>query len=146
LEVIVVHEVEAFATHELVWKLLDSKWEQYGFNIYFYHTLLPYLVLLISFGTMVHLRSKEVQAEASNATIGQEISASSNSSAGTSSYCVRGASGWSFNNSGYGGQRGCVRPVSTLLDAERLIATLVLEAGVVFIGGIWLVVKGWRER
>jgi hypothetical protein len=153
LEVIVIHEVEAFATHEVIRKLIYSKWHEFGLKMYFYHTLLPYTVLLVFFAVLVVLRSEEVQFAASdnvgslNSSISGNSSTSSNVFPAGGSNCIRGALGWSWTGRiSNAGQEDVGSSLSTGSAAEWRIATLALEAGVVCVGSPWLVVKGWRER
>jgi hypothetical protein len=146
LEVIVIHEVEAFSTHNVITKLIESKWDQFGLRMYFYYTLLPYATLLVFFAAVVVLRSDEAQqaavdqANSLNSSVGGNITTSGNTFDGVGRYCIHGALGWSWT-------RG-LEDSSVVVDreAERRIATLVLESAVVCFGSAWLAVKGWRQR
>lgn len=63
LEVIVQHEVETFCQHALFNKLIEDKWITFGRRHYLLHTLLPYLIFIGLFTTMVILRCEEVRVD-----------------------------------------------------------------------------------
>jgi len=63
LEIIVDHEVVAFADQELIRKMVQDKWLSYGRWHYVVYHLLPYLAFMILFTAMVTLRCSEARRD-----------------------------------------------------------------------------------
>jgi len=62
IEVIVEHEVEAFANDPLFNKLIDDKWNKFGRTMYLRRTLVPYMVMLALFCIHMFLRCYAINA------------------------------------------------------------------------------------
>mmetsp|Transcript_34365 Transcript_34365/g.83640 ORF Transcript_34365/g.83640 Transcript_34365/m.83640 type:complete len:1321 (-) Transcript_34365:622-4584(-) len=63
LEIVVKHEVEAFADQELIRSMIRDKWVSYGRSRYFWFHLIPYLMFMIVFTTMVTIRCWEARRD-----------------------------------------------------------------------------------
>jgi hypothetical protein len=55
LEIIVTHEVEAFAYDDLFNLLIQDKWRRFASRMYFRQSFLPYMLLLVGFSVMLNL-------------------------------------------------------------------------------------------
>jgi hypothetical protein len=149
LEIIVDHEVTAFATDELFNRLISEKWASFGRNMYITRTVLPYLIMLGVLTSVAWLRGSETHgawkrqgSDAPNMT--------------ASIYCVhdlsaraQAADPGARDSTGQHGSNTS----NTSLSMEPIAAwnkaaieTLTLEALLVLVGAPFLLWKGWRLR
>jgi hypothetical protein len=137
LEIIVDHEVFAFADDELINRLITEKWTRFGRWMYITRTVVPYTSLLCLVSIVAYLRGSEVQVEWSNILLSEDPIDKN-----IPVFCV-----WNLNsnysainttNSSY--------PHYFHPFTDSHVCTLVLEYLLVMIGAPFLVWKGWRLR
>jgi hypothetical protein len=148
LEIIVNHEVTAFATDELFNRLISEKWASFGRKMYITRRVLPYLIMLVVLTSVAWLRGSQTHgawkrqgSDAPNVT--------------ASVYCVRDLSDHAASDPGSRdstSQHGS-NTSNTSLSIEPIAAwnkaateTLTLEALLVLAGAPYLLWQGWRLR
>mmetsp|Transcript_56295 Transcript_56295/g.117646 ORF Transcript_56295/g.117646 Transcript_56295/m.117646 type:complete len:399 (-) Transcript_56295:1456-2652(-) len=130
LEIVVAFEVHAFASDELLNKLILEKWERFGRSMYVRRIVAPYLALLVSFVAACCLRGDEIAVE------WEVIQAASNMSEGPLPACT-----WPHD--------GFMRAIESDAGQPHFnwspnkIATISMQGVLLLIWAPWLVYKGW---
>ena len=140
LEIIVDHEVLAFADDELINRLITEKWTKFGRWMYITRTVVPYTLLLCLLSVVAYLRGSEIQKEWLDILRSDDL----HQADGTPIFCV-----WNLSTASSFDNTTTRR--SSYLDrlhpfTESHVCTLVLECGLVIVGAPFLVWKGWRLR
>jgi hypothetical protein len=140
LEIIVDHEVTAFATDELFNRLINEKWASFGRKMYITRTVLPYLTMLGVLTSVAWLRGSETQIALSEHHDRSEVP---NMTA--SIYCVLELNTRvALHGSNTSNTSLNMEPIAKWSEAAT--KTLTLEALLVLAGAPFLLWKGWRLR
>jgi hypothetical protein len=136
LEVIVKHEVHAFARHEFFNSLIDEKWKNFARWMYLSRTVIPYVVLLTTVTAYIMIRADEIHFDLTAGGGGH------GNNTGKMLYCVQHAASWAWN----GGIDPDFDSTRSGYAAEKRISAFVLQLGFIVIGCPFLLYKGWQSR
>ncbi len=143
LEIIVRHEVPAFARHPFFNEMIEEKWTKFACWMYVRGTVVPYVFLLAVFTAFVTLRAEELHVDLGGG--GSGGTGGTGDTSGKPSYCVQDADAWAWNGTDY--------PVSNGTDysggfaaGQLRIASFILHLAITFVFCPFLVRKGWQSR